>query len=188
MLIVFWLLGFFLRTFIGTEKIDGTKLIRRNDSLFLSKKACFQFNQRQNSRSKFQETSSSEWKSISKILKKGNLAVYTLIFENFFPEFNSPRFPAGSLDPSGPVIPSIIARWNLKWRLYCLKWWLHLKILAQFYQHSNSIIVYVHQTTTQHRVNFVSLQSNRCCQAIYVTTLPKRPPNQNTKISLVKAL
>ena len=31
--------------------------------------------------------------------KKGNLAVYTLIFENFFPEFNSPRFPAGSLNP-----------------------------------------------------------------------------------------
>ena len=110
MLTVFRLLGFFLRTCIGAEKIDGTKLIRSNDSLFLSNKACFQFNQSQNSRFKFQKTSSSEWKSISKILKKGNLAVYTLIFENFFPEFNSPRFPAGSLDPSGPVIPSIIAR------------------------------------------------------------------------------
>ena len=146
MLIVFWLLGFFPRTCIGAEKIDGTKLIRRNDSLFLSKKACFQFNQSQNSWFKFQETSSSEWRSISKILKKGNLAVYTLIFENFFPEFNSLRFKAGSLDPSGPVIPSIIAHWNLKWRLYCLKWWLRLKILAQFYQDKAMLSVWLKGT------------------------------------------
>lgn len=78
--------------------------------LFLSKKARFQFNQRsQNSRFKFQETSSNEWKSISEILKRGQPRGVYFNFRKFLPGIQQFKISRG-LDPSEPVIPSIIAR------------------------------------------------------------------------------
>ena len=100
---------------------------------FLIKKARFQFNQTQNSRFKFQETSSSEWKSISKILKRGQPRRVYFNFRKFLLGIQQSENSSRESGPLWPVIPSIIARWNPKWRLYCLKRWLRLKILAQFF-------------------------------------------------------
>ena len=95
------IVGVFPRSCIGAEKIDGIKLFGEMIHLFLSKKARFQFNQRsQNSRFKFQETSSSEWKSISKILKRGQTRGVCFNFRKFLPGIQQSEI---SSRESGPL-------------------------------------------------------------------------------------